>query len=59
MNIQERSTNKLAAGSRESAAPTRDREWPLRRPVFVAVVSVGYVCAALAFYFMFSQIGAH
>jgi hypothetical protein len=59
MNIQERSTNKLAAGSRESTAPTRDREWALRKSVFVAVVSVGYMCAALAFYFMFSQIGAH
>ena len=56
MNIQERSTNKLAAGSRESTAPTRDREWPLGKPVFVAVLSIGYVCAAWAFWFMFSAV---
>ena len=56
VNIEQRSTNKLAAGSRESAAPTRDREWPLRKPVFVTLISVGYVCAALALYFMFSAV---
>jgi hypothetical protein len=59
MNIEQRSTNKLAAGSRESAPPTESREWPLSKPVFVALVGVGYVCAAFAFYFMFNQIGAH
>ena len=66
MNIEQRSTARgdlaemvVAAGSQESASPTQDREWPLRKPVFVAVVSLGYVCAAFAFYFMFNQIGAH
>jgi hypothetical protein len=49
MNIEQRATNKLAAGSPELAPPTQEREWPLRKPVFVALVSVGYVCAALAF----------
>jgi hypothetical protein len=34
-------------------------EWPFSKAVFVAVISSGYVCAALAFYFMFNQIGAH
>ena len=56
MNIEQRATNKLAAGSPELAPPTQEREWPLRKPVFVALVSVGYVCAALAFYFMFSAV---
>ncbi len=63
MNIQQRSTGgrelaemAVAAGSRASTAPTRSREWPLRKPVFVAVLSIGYVCAALAFYFMFSEV---
>ena len=63
MNIEQRSTGRgdlaemvVAAGSRESTAPTRDRESPLRKPVFVAVLSIGYVCAALAFYFMFSAV---
>jgi hypothetical protein len=59
MNIEQWSTNKLAAGLRESAPPTENREWPLSKPVFVALVAVGYVCAAFAFYFMFNQIGAH
>jgi hypothetical protein len=61
MNIEQRSTGRgdlaemvVAAGSRESTVPTRDR--PLRKPVFVAVLSIGYVCAALAFYFMFSAV---
>jgi hypothetical protein len=44
MNIEQRATNKLAAGSRELAPPTEDREWPLSKPVFVALVGVGYVC---------------
>jgi hypothetical protein len=59
MNIEQWSTNKLAAGSRESAPPTESREWPFSKVVFVALVAVGYVCTAYAFYFMFSQIGAH
>jgi hypothetical protein len=58
MNIEQRSTNKLAAGP-ELALPTQEREWLLRKPVFVALVGVGYVCAAFALYFMFNQIGAH
>ena len=63
MNIEQRSTARgdlaemvVVAGSRESTAPTRDREWPLRKPVFAAVISVGYICAALAFWFMFSAV---
>ena len=52
MNIEQLSTNKLAAGSRELAPPTEAREWSLSKPVFVALVGVGYVCAAFAFYFM-------
>jgi hypothetical protein len=44
----------VAAGSQESASPTR--EWPLKKHVFVAVISVGYICAALAFWFMFSAV---
>ena len=63
MNIEQRSTGRgdlaemvVAAGSRASTALTRDREWPLRKPVFVAVISVGYICAALAFWFMFSAV---
>jgi hypothetical protein len=59
MNIEQRSTNKLAAGSQESALPTKNREWSLSKAVFVALVGGGYVCAAFAFYFMFNQIGAH
>jgi hypothetical protein len=59
MNIEQLSTNKLAAGSRELASPTEDREWPFSKAVFVALVGVGYVCAAFAFYFMFNQIGPH
>jgi len=58
MNIEQRSTGRgnlaemvVAAGSASSA-----REWPLRKPVFVAVISVGYICAALAFWFMFSAV---
>jgi hypothetical protein len=71
MNVEQLSTNELvwstdrrdlaemvvAAGSQKSAAPTQDREWPLSKAVFVALISVGYVCAAFAFYFMFNQIG--
>ena len=56
MNIEQRSTHKLAAGSAQLAQPTQDREWSLRKPVFVTVISVGYVCPALAFYFMFSAV---
>ena len=48
-----------AAGSRESAPPTKDREWPFSKAVFAALICVGYVCAALSFYFMFNQIGQH
>ena len=73
MNIEQRSTNKLvrssgredsvemvaAPGLRETAPLTEYREWPFSKPVFVAVISTGYVCAALAFYFMFNQIGQH
>jgi hypothetical protein len=61
MNIEQRSTGRgdlaamvVAAGSRESASLAR--EWPLRKPVFVAVISVGYICAALALWFMFSAV---
>ena len=61
MNIEQRSTGRgdlaemvVAPGLQGSAPPTR--EWPLRKPVFVAVISVGYVCAALAFWFMFSAV---
>jgi hypothetical protein len=63
MNVEQRSIGRgdlaemvVAAGSEEFASPTQDREWPLRKPVFVAVVSLGYLCAALAFYFMFSAV---
>jgi hypothetical protein len=63
MNIEQRSMGRgdlaemvVAAGSQGSAPATHGREWPLRKPVFVAVVSVGYVCAALAFWFMFSAV---
>jgi hypothetical protein len=73
MNIEQRSTNKLvrssgreyfaelvvAPGVRETAPATEHREWPFSKAVFVAVISTGYVCAALAFYFMFNQIGQH
>ena len=70
MNIEQRSTNKLvrssgggdlaemvvAAQSREAALPTQDREWPSTKAVFVTLISVGYLCAASAFYFMFSAV---
>jgi hypothetical protein len=70
MNIEQLSTNEfvrltdrrdlaemvVAAGSQKSAPPTQDRG-PLAKVVFVALVGVGYVCAAFAFYFMFNQIG--
>ncbi len=59
MNIEQRSTNTLAAGFQEPALPIKDRQWPFSKAVFVALVGVGYVCAAFAFYFMFNQIGAH
>ena len=73
MSIEQLSTNKLvrpsgredlakivvAAGSRELAPPTEAREWSLSKPVFVALVGVGFICAAFAFYFMFNQIGQH
>jgi hypothetical protein len=71
MNIEPRSTNKLVRSSgREDlvemvATPglrallTEYREWPFSKAAFVAVISTGYVCAALAFYFMFNQIGQH
>jgi hypothetical protein len=39
--------------------PKESIEWPFSKAVFVAVLSSGYVCAALAFYFMFNQIGQH
>jgi hypothetical protein len=69
MSIEQLSTNKLvrpsgredlakivvAAGSRELAAP----RGPFSKAVFVALISLGYVCAALSFYFMFNQIGQH
>jgi hypothetical protein len=59
MNIEQRWTNELTAASRELAPPTEDREWPFSKAIFVALIGVGYVCAAFAFYFMFNQIGAH
>ena len=71
MNIEQLSTNELvrssdrrdlaemvvAAGSQKSPPPTRVGDWPLSKVVFVALVGVGYVCAAFALYFMFNQIG--
>jgi len=71
MNIEQLSTNELvrssdrrdlaemvvAAGSQKAPPPTRVGDWPLSKVVFVALVGVGYVCAAFAFYFMFNQIG--
>ena len=71
MNIEQLSTNELvrssdrrdladmvvAAGSQKSPPPTRVGDWRLSKVVFVALVGVGYVCAAFAFYFMFNQIG--
>jgi hypothetical protein len=70
MNIEQLSTNKLVrssghgdlaemavvAGSQMSTPSIHDREWPLSKAVFVTLISVGYVCAALAFYFMFSAV---
>ena len=70
MNIGQLSTNKLvrpsgredlpeivvAAGSRELAPPTEDREWSLSKPVFVALICLSYVSVALAFYFMFNEV---
>jgi hypothetical protein len=49
----------VAPGVREAAQPTEHRERPFSKAVFIAVISSGYVCAALAFYFMFNQIGQH
>jgi hypothetical protein len=49
----------VAAGSRESAPPAKDHKWPFSKAVFVALICIGYVCAALSFYFMFNQIGQH
>ena len=31
----------------------------LSKPLFVILLCVGYICAALSFYFMFNNIGAH
>jgi hypothetical protein len=63
MNIEQRSKGRgnlaemaVAAGSQELAPPIRDREWPFRKPVFIAVISVGYICAALSFWFMFRAV---
>jgi hypothetical protein len=63
MNIEQRSTGRgdlaemvVSAGSQGLSPAIRDREWPLRKPVFVAMISVGYICAALAFWFMFSAL---
>jgi hypothetical protein len=39
--------------------PKKGTEWPFSKAVFVAVISIGYVYAALGFYFMFNQIGQH
>jgi hypothetical protein len=61
MNIELRSTNKLvlssgredfaelvaALGLRETAPATEYREWRFSKAVFIAVISTGYVCAAL------------
>jgi hypothetical protein len=38
-----------APGLRETAPPTEHRKWPFSKAVFVAVTSLGYVCAALVF----------
>jgi len=60
MTIAQLSTDTLVRPSgREDAPATEYREWPFSKAVFVAVISTGYVCAALAFYFMFNQIGQH
>jgi hypothetical protein len=67
MNIEQRLTNKLvgssgrgdfalAAGPQQLAPPSEAREWDLSKAVFVTLISVGYGCAALAFWFMFSAI---
>jgi hypothetical protein len=67
MNIEQLSTNKLvrpsgredlaemivAAGSRESAPPIEDREWPFSKAVFVALISSGYVCGMCSPSFLF------
>ena len=63
MNVEQRSTNKLvrpsggdlaelvvASGLRETAPLAKHRERPFSKAVFVALISSGYVCAALAFY---------
>jgi hypothetical protein len=56
MNIEQRSTNKFTGASPVLAPPTQGSEWPLSKAVFVTLISAGYVCAALAFYFMFSAV---
>jgi hypothetical protein len=67
MNIEQRSTNKLvrspdrgdlvvAAGPQELARPTQSGEWDLRKVVFITLISVGYGCAAWAFWLMFSAV---
>ena len=70
MNIEQRSTNKLlpssgrgdlpeiviAAGSQGVAPATHGGGWDLRKVVFVTLISAGYVCAAWAFWLMFSAV---
>ena len=59
MNIEQRSTNELgrvAAGSQGVAPATHGGGWDLRKVVFVTLISAGYVCAAWAFWLMFSAV---
>jgi hypothetical protein len=60
MTIAQLSTNELERPSGLDDAPATEHcKWSLSKAVFIALISTGYVCAALAFYFMFNQIGQH
>jgi hypothetical protein len=39
--------------------PSEQPKSPLSKPLFVILLCTGYICAALSFYFMFNNIGAH
>jgi hypothetical protein len=52
-------TARSAPVAHEQIRPSEQPNSPLSKPLFVILLCVGYLCAALSFYFMFNNIGAH
>jgi hypothetical protein len=50
---QDRSSAMSLAG-RKQMTPTATPEWPLTKPLFVGLVTAGYVVSVFAFLFMFN-----